>query len=255
MKNLAKETVDSSEKLKALFEPFGTVTDAQIKARDDGKPLGLGFVVMASEDEAKKAIADLNDKELNGKKLSVAPAERRADDTNEWSSYPDPPWFYTQMMGMYGKGKGKGKDKGKAMMAQYAAMQAAYAAAYSQMWSTSVGTGDSNTTPAAIDEQVAPGEYTGVLKYRLRYGQKKSYLICQSAYQYYGSDIHIEKDTIPEEAKDGDTIRFTVASAYGEVKWNDKSGWTTPYARGYPKAKTARLVPAISKAEEKAEAK
>jgi len=217
------------------------------------------------EEEAKQAIADMNEKELDGKKLSVAPAERRVDDKSQWSGYMDPAQFYYAQM--YGKGKGKGKDKGKAMMQQYFAMQAAYAAACSQMWSANMAGGggdggarsdekrdsnDSSTAPAVTDEQVALGEYTGTLKYRMRYGQKKSYLISSTTYQYYGSDIHIEKNTIPTDAKDGDTIKFTVAAAFGQAKWDDKSGWTTPYARGYPKAKTARLVSSTSKAEEKA---
>lgn len=191
------------------------------------------------------------------KKMSVAPAERRVDDKNQWSGYHDPTQYYTAPM--YGKGKGK------AMMQQYFAMQAAYSTAYSQMWSASMAGGnmaggntyekrvsnDIGTAPAVPDEQVAPGEYIGTLKHRMRYGQKKSYIISPTTYQYYGADIHIEKATIPADAKDGDSIKFTVAAAYGQAKWDDKSGWTTPYAQGYPKAKTA-LVSSTSKAKDKA---
>jgi len=251
VKNFSKETAESPEKLKALFEPFGNITDAQIKTRDDGKFLGLGFIVFTSEEEAQKAIVELNEKEFDGRKISVSPAERRIEDA-QWAGYQP------QATG-FGKGKGKGKDKGTAMTQQFAAMQAAYAAAYTQMWSANMGAGGAAEEKQAgaqsgtdVTEQMAPGDYTGTLKNRTRYGQKKSYLISPTTFQYYGSDIHIEKELIPDGAKDGDTVTFTVAAAYGEAKWEDKTGWTTPYARGYPKAKTARLISAASKAEEKA---
>lgn len=253
MKNFTKEIACNADKLKALFEPHGAVTDAQIKTRDDGKFLGLGYIVFSSEEDAKKAIGAMHEKEFDGKKLSVVPAVRRVDDSDKdhWSGYYN----------SFSLTKGKGKGKGKAMMQQYFAMQAAYSAAYSQMWSASMAGGntdekrvsndnDSSVAPAVPNEQVAPGEYTGTLKHRMRYGQKKSYIVSPTTYQYYGADIHIEKETIPTGAKDGDSIKFTVAAAYGQAKWDDKSGWTTPYARGYPKAKTA-LVSPTSKADGK----
>lgn len=258
VKNFTKETAETAEKLKALFEPFGAVTDSQVKIREDGKFLGLGFVVFASEPEAKTAIAELHEKEFDGKKLAVFLAERRVDDSNQnynqWSAYTP-------------KGKGKDKDKGKVAMQQFAAMQTAYAAAYSQMYSASMGTagtpieekrgsvdsGKRGSTDSSVSvataEQIAPGEYTGSLKFRMRYGQKKSYLVSPITFQYYGSDVYVDKEFIPNGAKDGDVMKFTVAVAYGEAKWDDKLGWTTPYAKGYPKAKTVRLVSSASKVE------
>merc|ERR1719215_1978027 len=129
------------------------------------------------------------------------------------------------------------------MMQQYAALQAAYETAYSQMWAASIGPGADGKSDScrAVDEQCAPGEYSGTLKYRFRYGQKKSYLLSQLTFQQYGSDIHIDRELIPNGAKDGDAIKFTVEVAYGDAKWDDKSGWAVPYLRGYPKATSAIL--------------
>jgi len=218
-----------------------------LKTKDDGKSLGLGYVVFSSEEEAKNAIAEMNDKQLGGKKLSVSPAERRhQEQPANASAY----WSYWTGFAGKGKGKGQGKDKGKQFMQQYMAMQSAYMAAYAQMasWQAMGATAgdekrastESSQAAAATDECEVPGEYTGILKYKTRYGTKKSYLSCDETYQYYASDIHIDKDVLPQGAKEGSTIKFKLAMRYGQATW--ESGYmTTPPAKGYPKARTASL--------------
>ncbi len=62
----------NSEELYALFEPFGTVTSAevQVKART-GQSRGFGLVEMPNHQEAEAAIAALNGQEHHGRALTV----------------------------------------------------------------------------------------------------------------------------------------------------------------------------------------
>lgn len=58
--------------LRALFEPFGQVTRIQIvDDRETGQPRGFAFVEMAKDEEAAKAMGDLNGKEVAGRALRV----------------------------------------------------------------------------------------------------------------------------------------------------------------------------------------
>ena len=59
-------------KLKELFSEFGHVSEAVvIKDKYSGRSKGFGFVEMSDEVAAKKAIAELNDKEVQGRPLKV----------------------------------------------------------------------------------------------------------------------------------------------------------------------------------------
>lgn len=63
------------EELEAAFAKFGQVTSAKIvKDRDTGRSKGFGFVEMANDEEAQKAIAALNETELDGRTIVVKPA-------------------------------------------------------------------------------------------------------------------------------------------------------------------------------------
>ena len=76
--NLTYETTDND--LQNLFAPFGTVQSAQvIMDRDTGRSKGFGFVEMNSGDEAQAAISALNEKETNGRKLTVNEAKPREE--------------------------------------------------------------------------------------------------------------------------------------------------------------------------------
>jgi len=64
--------------LEQLFSQFGTVESAQvITDRDTGRSKGFGFVEMASESEAQAAISGLNEKEHEGRALTVNEAKPR----------------------------------------------------------------------------------------------------------------------------------------------------------------------------------
>ena len=68
---LSWDTNDQS--LAAAFAPFGEVTEAKvISDRDTGRSRGFGFVTFVNEDDAADAIANMNDKELDGRTLNVS---------------------------------------------------------------------------------------------------------------------------------------------------------------------------------------
>lgn len=58
--------------LEEMFAAVGKVdTAVVIKDRDSGQSKGFGFVEMSDDNEAQKAIADLNGKEVSGRSLTV----------------------------------------------------------------------------------------------------------------------------------------------------------------------------------------
>jgi len=78
--NLSFHTNDES--LKALFTPFGNVTSAKvITDRDSGQSRGFGFVEMDIVAEGQAAMKGLNNKEIEGRAMSVSVAKERAPRT------------------------------------------------------------------------------------------------------------------------------------------------------------------------------
>lgn len=70
----------TEEELQAFFAEIGEVVSAVvIKDRDSGQSKGFGFVEMADEDGGKKAIDELNGKELNGREIVVNEARPQED--------------------------------------------------------------------------------------------------------------------------------------------------------------------------------
>lgn len=68
----------TEEDIRALFEPYGQVTRANIVLdRDTGRPRGFGFVEMANAAEATTAIEALNGSQMNGRSLTVNEARPR----------------------------------------------------------------------------------------------------------------------------------------------------------------------------------
>ncbi len=70
----------TSASLEELFAPFGSVRSAQvIQDRDTGRSKGFGFVEMADDNAARAAIAELNEKDVNGRPLAVNEARPREE--------------------------------------------------------------------------------------------------------------------------------------------------------------------------------
>lgn len=62
----------TDDQLKDLAAPFGAVLSAKvIMDKFSGRSKGFGFVEMAADDEAQKAIDGLNGKEVDGRSLVV----------------------------------------------------------------------------------------------------------------------------------------------------------------------------------------
>jgi RNA recognition motif-containing protein len=64
--------------LQYAFEEFGAVDSAKIiMDKFTGRSKGFGFVEMPNDDEARAAISELNDSELDGRTIVVKEAEDR----------------------------------------------------------------------------------------------------------------------------------------------------------------------------------
>jgi cold-inducible RNA-binding protein len=73
---LAWETTNDG--LRAAFEPFGAITEAVvITDRETGRSRGFGFVTFEDGAAADKAIAEMNEKDLDGRSLNVSEAKAR----------------------------------------------------------------------------------------------------------------------------------------------------------------------------------
>jgi len=74
--NLSYDTNDDG--LRDAFASFGSVIDAKvITDRESGRSRGFGFVEFSTPDEANKAIADMDGKEVDGRELAVNIAQER----------------------------------------------------------------------------------------------------------------------------------------------------------------------------------
>jgi len=83
--NLSFHTMEAD--LRKLFEQFGSVSSAKIITdRDSGRSRGFGFVEMDSAPEAEQAIKGLNNKEIEGRAMSVSVAKEKAvrSDNKRW---------------------------------------------------------------------------------------------------------------------------------------------------------------------------
>ena len=81
--NLSYNT--SSSDLDQLFAEFGRVQSAEvIMDRDTGRSKGFGFVEMSTDEEAQKAISELNEYQLGGRGLTVNEARPKPASTGRF---------------------------------------------------------------------------------------------------------------------------------------------------------------------------
>lgn len=74
--------------LNQLFAEYGEISSAKvIMDRELGRSRGFGFVEMANDAEAQKAISELNEAEYDGKVISVAVARPRTERSNNGGGY------------------------------------------------------------------------------------------------------------------------------------------------------------------------
>lgn len=69
--------------LRQLFEEYGEVASVNIITdKYSGRSKGFAFIEMNDEEQAKKAIEELNQKELDGRQIVVNVARPRRTDNN-----------------------------------------------------------------------------------------------------------------------------------------------------------------------------
>lgn len=76
--------VDEND-LKGIFEEYGEVTSVKIiKDKYSGRSKGFAFVEMTDNDEAKKAIKELNGGELDNRKVVINEAKPKRTNYNRY---------------------------------------------------------------------------------------------------------------------------------------------------------------------------
>jgi cold-inducible RNA-binding protein len=76
--NMSFQTRESD--LRVLFEPFGEIARIHIvNDRETGQSRGFAFVEMTKDEDAVKAISELNGKELGGRALRVNEAAAKPE--------------------------------------------------------------------------------------------------------------------------------------------------------------------------------
>lgn len=72
-----------SEDLQTLFSTYGEVISSKvITDKFSGKSRGFGFVEMKNDSDGQKAIDELNQKEFEGRNISVSVAKPRTENPN-----------------------------------------------------------------------------------------------------------------------------------------------------------------------------
>ncbi|OGD92988.1 RNA-binding protein [Candidatus Curtissbacteria bacterium RIFCSPHIGHO2_01_FULL_41_44] len=67
--------VTTSDQLREIFAKAGQVVEANVVTdKMSGRSRGFGFVEMATEADAKKAVSELNGTEVDGRKIFVSEA-------------------------------------------------------------------------------------------------------------------------------------------------------------------------------------
>uniref|UniRef100_A0AAR2L5P4 Polyadenylate-binding protein n=1 Tax=Pygocentrus nattereri TaxID=42514 RepID=A0AAR2L5P4_PYGNA len=72
-----------SEKLRSIFSEYGKTLSVRVMTDERGRSRGFGFVNFENHNDAQKAVAEMNGKELNGKILYVGRAQKRLERQGE----------------------------------------------------------------------------------------------------------------------------------------------------------------------------
>jgi len=111
----------TEDDLRALFEPFGQIGRVHLaKDRETGRARGFGFVEMTNDEEAKKAMAALDGKEVSGRNIKVNEARPKERSGPPNRDYRD------------GGGGGGGKHRGGGGRGRNASRQDDYGGAARQ---------------------------------------------------------------------------------------------------------------------------
>ncbi|KAK1784283.1 hypothetical protein P4O66_019972, partial [Electrophorus voltai] len=81
IKNIGEDMNDN--KLNEIFSKFGPTLSRRVMTDESGKSKGFGFVSFERHEDAKRAVDEMNGKELNGKQLYVARAQKKGERQTE----------------------------------------------------------------------------------------------------------------------------------------------------------------------------
>uniref|UniRef100_A0A4W4GLN1 RRM domain-containing protein n=1 Tax=Electrophorus electricus TaxID=8005 RepID=A0A4W4GLN1_ELEEL len=81
IKNIGEDMHDN--KLNEIFSKFGPTLSRRVMTDESGKSKGFGFVSFERHEDAKRAVDEMNGKELNGKQLYVARAQKKGERQTE----------------------------------------------------------------------------------------------------------------------------------------------------------------------------
>ncbi|XP_068930090.1 polyadenylate-binding protein 1-like [Petaurus breviceps papuanus] len=79
VKNFGEDMDD--DRLTELFGKFGPALSVKVMADESGKSKGFGFVSFQRHEDAQRAVAEMNGKELNGKQIYVGRAQKKRRQT------------------------------------------------------------------------------------------------------------------------------------------------------------------------------
>lgn len=77
VKNI-EENSCSEEKLRELFAEFGDITSVHVAVNEEDRPKGFAFINFASPEMAKRAVDEMNGKDVGGKTLVVNAAQKKS---------------------------------------------------------------------------------------------------------------------------------------------------------------------------------
>ncbi|KAG1851173.1 hypothetical protein F4604DRAFT_1894524 [Suillus subluteus] len=122
--NLSWNTTDDT--LRNAFSGFGPVLDSIVmRDRDTGRSRGFGFVTYGTTEEANHAIANMNEQELDGRRIKVNLANPRSSGTGG-SGAAGFGGGYGGGGGGYSGGAGYGQQPGYGGQGGYAGSQGGY---------------------------------------------------------------------------------------------------------------------------------
>ncbi|KAJ3061636.1 Protein phosphatase PP2A regulatory subunit B [Quaeritorhiza haematococci] len=81
VKNLSEEKTD--EELRELFLQFGPISSCVIQRDENGKSKGFGFINYEDHEDARKAVEEMHEKELDGRQLYVSRAQKKSEREEE----------------------------------------------------------------------------------------------------------------------------------------------------------------------------
>ncbi|XP_060229367.1 polyadenylate-binding protein 1-like [Meriones unguiculatus] len=81
IKNLGEDMDD--ERLQDLFGKFGPALSVKVMTDESGKSKGFGFVSFERHEDARKAVEEMNGKDLNGKQIYVGRAQKKVERQTE----------------------------------------------------------------------------------------------------------------------------------------------------------------------------